>query len=54
MIHVMLHSTQERFCYISLALAEHLFENVHVFFSFKKLYVSNFMTIKEENDSSLQ
>ena len=49
-----LKQTQEFFCYISVALTEHMLKNLHIFCSFKALYVTNFTMINEKNDSSLQ
>ena len=43
-----LKQTQEFFCYISLALTEHMAENLHIFYSFKILHVTNFTTINEK------
>ena len=42
------------FCYISVVLTGHSFENLHVFCPFKVLCVLKFTIIKEENDLSLQ
>ena len=50
----MLRWVQVCFCYIPLNLTENLFQNRYVFYSFKKLHVSNFAILMEENDSSLQ
>ena len=44
---------QEELCYISVVLIEYLFENLHTIFSFKVLYVSNFIIIYKK-DLSLQ
>lgn len=42
------------FCYISVVLTGHLFENLHVFCFFKLLFILTFTIIKEENGTSLQ
>ena len=41
--------SQECFCYTSLTLTEHFFQNLHIFYSFEKLTI-----IEEENYSTLQ
>ena len=37
-----------------MVLAEHLFNNVYAFYSFKVVHVTNFTMITEKNDFSLQ
>ena len=46
--------TQEFFCFISVVLTEHLFESLHVFFSFKVQHISSFTITEKENVPSLQ
>ena len=36
------------FCYISVVLTEHMFENLYIFHSFKILNVTNFTMINEK------
>ena len=49
-----LKKTQESFCYISVVLTEQMVENLHISYSFRILYVTNFTIINEKNDSFLQ
>ena len=46
--------SQEFFCFISVVLTEHLFESLHVFFSFKVQHISSFTITEKENVPSLQ